>query len=730
MEKALLKVRESKKGKIVAELQFVETKKKMPFPQFGKADLSLDGTEVEVERDKGKIVKVIAGDDMIYRAAPAAPPARAHAGGARPAWTGAKDRNGTPRNRFKGVRTEGPMQTTHVSNIRYAAHAPYNFVPLNETIVEVDRDEIPPFDKYHENRRTGWVEVEIETRTPLFIRGALNEGEVSSGKKSKDKPDFYSPGGALGIPGSSLRGMVRNLVEIVSFGKFENVDDKRLYFRGLADKSNLRKEYQGAMSSYDRKRNKSIYKFSAGVLRLKGDGVNYEIASSGGNFKQIYKDKAKKLVLDQGGTYSNFRFYNLKNQYLVVSGDMQNKKRDWLIDFPKSNAPIIPVPREDVRNYLDDITRAEEAPNLIQLAAKGVPCFYVKWRDAHGNDRVSFGHTGMFRLAYRKTIGEHVPLPGFKIDRKRLTRLKESKIPKSALNGLNSLMDKSFSKTEFQNELENLNIEGSDIHKIMAHASIIDIPEAIFGNEKTFAGRVFFEDAFLNKGEADVLMGEGAPRILSSPKPTTFQHYLVQSGDNNRALNHYNSPAAIRGHKLYWHKSGNNWRETDRQALEKHGPQYTRINPVRPGVRFTGRIRFENLSDVELGALLFALDLPKGCCHKLGMGKPLGMGSVKITSRLYLSNRTTLRYTDLFSEWRIDESDEIPGLKQAFGMHICKEIGETKTKNPWEAPRLRELKTMLHFETGARLESKNSYMSISPPNEFKDRRVLPLPANV
>ena len=117
-------------------------------------------------------------------------------------------------------------------------------------------------------------------------------------------------------------------------------------------------------------------------------------------------------------------------------------------------------------------------------------------------------------------------------------------------------------------------------------------------------------------------MAEGFPKILSSPKPTTFQHYLTQSNDHIRDLNHYNRPAAIRGNKLYWHKSGKNWEETDQKEIDYHATQYTKIKPVRPGVQFKGRIRFENLSDIELGALLFVLDLPEGCSHKLGMGKP------------------------------------------------------------------------------------------------------------
>jgi hypothetical protein len=60
---------------------------------------------------------------------------------------------------------------------------------------------------------------------------------------------------------------------------------------------------------------------------------------------------------------------------------------------------------------------------------------------------------------------------------------------------------------------------------------------------------------------------------------------------------------------------------------------------VKAGITFSGRVRFNNLTNLELGALLEALQLPSGCSHRLGMGRPLGLGSVRITSRLRLVDR-------------------------------------------------------------------------------------------
>ncbi len=107
------------------------------------------------------------------------------------------------------------------------AKAPYNFVPLNDTVVPAQN--IPDFDKYHPDRYTGYIELEIKTLTPLYIR--------NTSEKEKSDPDFLISMEITKSPAVPLRGMIRTLVEIVSFGKFHYFDNERLYFRGLADKT-------------------------------------------------------------------------------------------------------------------------------------------------------------------------------------------------------------------------------------------------------------------------------------------------------------------------------------------------------------------------------------------------------------------------------------------------------------------------------------------------------------
>lgn len=392
----------------------------------------------------------------------------------------------------------------------------------------------------------------------------------------------------------------------------------------------------------------------------------------------LYKLKYAKL----SSVSNNQDTSHTHKGYLVSSGRFAKKKHlHWVINEAEANEIVLD--KNLIKSYKDDVTRDKGVDLIEKLQdhSEGVPCFYVT--DDNGNI-TSFGHTGMFRLAYTKTIGDHIP-------------------------------------------------------PILKDNNTIDIPEAIFGNEKTFAGRVFFEDAFCLSSKEEALMGESVPQILSTPKPTTFQHYLEQTNENletpPKKLAHYNSNNSIRGHKLYWHKDGTGWQQENQQEIAQHQSQYTKINPVKPNIKFIGRIRFENLSKVELGALLFALDLPADCCHKLGMGKPLGLGSIRINPKLHISNREE-RYTSLIAEWTelIAETGDRELYKKAFEVYVLNNAKESG-HSLWATMRLNELKRMLNFAEKPANE-KTRYMQIKKntgsgkDNDFKSRNVLPRPSEV
>ncbi len=97
--------------------------------------------------------------------------------------------------------------------------APYNFVPLSEKVffppwVEQVNHDIPFSDG-----ESGEIDITITAKSPIFIRDGKKEEEFCHHTNKEGNKTHY-------IPGSSIKGMVRNVLEIMSFSKMKFVDDK------------------------------------------------------------------------------------------------------------------------------------------------------------------------------------------------------------------------------------------------------------------------------------------------------------------------------------------------------------------------------------------------------------------------------------------------------------------------------------------------------------------------
>ncbi|HOK59108.1 MAG TPA: TIGR03986 family CRISPR-associated RAMP protein [Methanothrix sp.] len=638
------------------------------------------------------------------------------------------------------------------------AHAPYNFVPLPEKVVTVDLAEIPGHDVY--TGYTGYIDCILKTRSPLYTRCALDPDffarwgdDIREMMKNDAAREQYAQFFHLDdaerpvIPGSSLRGMVRALVEIAGYGKMQWVTGEKLVYRAVADPSSLGQHYRQQLLGGNKAslpnthldypspnlRGGYLIRHRGGwAIRpardIQGETfvhVDYKDANAitNGFGKQkvyeVYVEPARRqssnrgkrgpgdLTLDLAITRRILPRGNqsvpsgMEAAVLVESGHMGGPHpKHWhcAIYEPDDAAAPIPIPDEMWRTYYEDSQMTRSFP-ARRLEKEGDPLFYLV--DEKGS-LVFFGPTMMLRLPYPQTPFALIP---------------------------------------------------PDLRQ----PNDIDLAEAIFGwvpeaeREQDRAGRVFFTDAVCEPGEQGIWLSEETitPCILASPKPTTFQHYLVQDKDkgrdpdNKQQLAHYAIPpseTSIRGHKLYWHQGAVKLSGIREQGTVNWSTdtQHTSIKPVRTGVRFRFRIYFENLRDFELGALLWALTLPgepgKDYCHSLGMGKPLGMGAVKITPTLYLSDRQD-RYSRLFADadWHRGEKQETdtqPFIR-AFEDFVLNGMGTQergKAQSLKEVERIKMLLKMLEWPGPDR--SLTEYMVIGPTNEYKERPVLPDPLHV
>jgi CRISPR-associated protein (TIGR03986 family) len=128
--------------------------------------------------------------------------------------------------------------------------------------------------------------------------------------------------------------------------------------------------------------------------------------------------------------------------------------------------------------------------------------------------------------------------------------------------------------------------------------------------------------------------------ILGAPHPTSIEFYLDEktaikpSRDGKHGYNETN--AKMRGRKIYRHHKSFDENEATVGEDQKSKQNRTIEGIYQQGSIWTFAIEFENLQPVELGALLWTLELHEGDpqgYHRIGYGKPLGFGSVQIDVR-------------------------------------------------------------------------------------------------
>ncbi len=188
--------------------------------------------------------------------------------------------------------------------------------------------------------------------------------------------------------------------------------------------------------------------------------------------------------------------------------------------------------------------------------------------------------------------------------------------------------------------------------------------------------------------------------ILAAPKPQQGRFYVAPSktgdaaphGLTKQAAGYTRAAQAPRGRKVYPHQRlpREHWDNpmTDRTQSEPLGGHYQEYRRpqkarqeqrdsqnrsvqgwVKPDTRFVFELQVHNLTGVELGALLWLLQLPDGHFFRLGTGKPLGMGSVRLqldpgTYEVVQGHELLQRY----SAWHTTEprTDSIEQLQQDF----------------------------------------------------------------
>jgi len=486
-----------------------------------------------------------------------------------------------------------------------------NFEGVTKDVMDTYRDHVT-----QTGTHTGYIDLTITTETPLFIGGPSKQEDTTP-------LEFYGGQNNPTIPGSSLKGMVKEIFKIVTASSFRpyqrgtglgDFEDRYLYFRDIASAIKPLKEYYASrmMNPIKNGAGLSTPKATPGFIIQTANNEYYAVPSVA---KKIYYEAEKELVakqrtpsIDWTHTYVN-----------VHVGAMRSKRTFMRITKPCNFDKRIPIPQSCIESYADDKNRGtldllDKKTGKSGEAAKEythstdvkfvVPCYFTE------KDGVveHFGHGRYYRIAYDLKISDHLP-----------------------------------------NSLER-------------HNNGVDLCDSVFGYGDNWAGRVSFSDAHV-QGTLKMCPSD-YPHPLMGPNPTSFQLYLNQDVDDHNTYNHWgHEHASLRGYKMYWHQPLEKAKNWTRTVEEKEIKGTRKIRPVDRGVTFTSRIHFERLSDVELGALLMSLNLDKysggqrRTYYKLGMGKSIGFGSIKLNTEVTIFDNNS-RYAALFENdaWNTGKS--------------------------------------------------------------------------
>lgn len=583
-------------------------------------------------------------------------------------------------NHSDAVVDESQKSTTNFE--RDTAPSPYNFIPLNDTVIHFKEDNKEPL-------YSGSIDLKITNLTYLFTRNKPDDSE------------FFTVNGKPAIPGSSIRGMLRNLCEIITYGNFNAFENRKLYLRNFAGSTSAKDYYSGRIN------NKNVKLGFLDFDRKSRLFVLYPIAGP---------DKANSI----SPRAQAFKYFLQANKWQIRTGKI-NGKRDWSVKYNADKKNKLIIDKEVIDSYKSDRTRKTfgDMEDITETAKKqklnngvkfsnGLPIFYTLNKDGKVK---SIGHCKMHRIPYHYEIGNYHHIP--------------EKLQTSNLD---------ISSSIFGSYLENNTHEDSKVcHR---------------------PGKISVHDAYMDH-QTEVFLGQRQLKVLGSPNPTSFQLYLNQPGEGSsykvdkKKMKHWGSDDAfIRGYKQYWHRITKENVNHD-PFVKENGKYVPRINEkvyphpikaLKEGNTFKSKIRFKNLTAIELGALLSVIELPEGCNHKLGMAKPLGLGSVQIDLESLTIQDTAERYKKVFANdlksWHEPNLDKPTkeSLVGEFESFMKKQLNLEKSEF-WEADRMKALKTMLSFDEKKNasnnwLKGTRYQIGGNEDEEYRARKVLPTPSEV
>ena len=539
-----------------------------------------------------------------------------------------------------------------MSGDRYEFVNPYNFIPLQNE--RPDRSS----QKQKGQVFSGVINYSVKTVTPLFIPNTSSSDAFKMNVKDHKSYEFFSYDDLSEeknsvelsfrepiIPGSEMRGLIRSYYEIITNSCLSIVEDNEVLSKRTHEKFNpglLKKvgeEYylfpakqylirtEGANSLKDDpywdandSRNASKYGRRCYVQEALPEGC--KVFFNGKREKtrmtavavNVTKDKSEKqdhegyiLKGEKGPDMSKKEGgYEKNNKHCCHVFELVKKKEEKEWEGEKIDIAVLETV---LRIYKDngDNTYDEYAQNLKEFQKGGkeeyYPVYYSQIKDSVNQDSffTLLSPACITRDVHQNTLAE---------------------ILKS----------------------QNMHDPCSDINELCPACNLFGtIIKGKKGGIK--ASSVRFSDLHVKNLPSNLeslYLDKVTLQPLATPKINNMEFYLKRpTGDSWFWTYGYYvdkdgkltiKPGEINGRKFYWHQMiGDDIPSAEPDVLN------TTIRPVKRNVVFSGKMYFDRLTKEELNRLIFLLNT--GCegplgkrenGYKLGMGKPLGLGSIAI----------------------------------------------------------------------------------------------------
>ncbi len=531
----------------------------------------------------------------------------------------------------------------------------YNFVPAptEDQVFKPDWANRVSHDIPFSDGESGEIEFTIKAETPIFIR---NGHTREDSKKKTDRFLEFSHVVRNGqkqyfIPGSSLKGMIRNVFEIISGSRLGQLDNHRHAVRQIM-------KTKGTIADEGYELTKDKKNIRAGWLIFQNG--KYYIYDCGKPYKIRYTDIDKKLGTKFGEYFikggkakieenfshrtAAYKYRNIiRNQnleYLFEEHPLNetDKQKSWVSRFQP--LPYVRFATTDTEEtFWGNIVCAGQASNYdVKTSRKGEYVFKGKKSDLINdeNKKINVPEEKYEDFLFINRHNQPDELEDWKYFKKQIEKGIPVFFRLKPRNNKNNKEVLDFGLTFMYKQPASYSVHEMAPVAIKTNGPLytreLDLAETIFGTTKKgreLKGRVMFSHALSVKNDVAT---DKIEVLLSTPRSSYYPFYIKQNGNNGKvtAFNTYNSnrPSVLSGFKRYpVHQT-----VKKQDLLNMNDEMKTIIRPLKEGAEFVGKLRFHNLRPIEIGALLSAITFHnnKGY-HSLGYGKPLGYGKVSIS---------------------------------------------------------------------------------------------------